>query len=219
MRVIFEEVLYTCFKVLTWACFHTYFRLRTFGLERAPGRGPLLVASNHVSSLDPLIIGVGLRQRVYFLARETLLRGFGGWVLQIGGARPIRRDSPDRSAIGLALQLLADGNTVVMFPEGTRSRGGQVQQIRSGIGLIAARAQCPVMPVYIAGAGELLPRGKRFPRPGALVFFAGEPIAPDSVPRSEDARDYYDSIARRVHAALCELEKLTNQHREVPRAT
>lgn len=201
-----REIVYQGLKVLAWISFHSYFRLRTFGFEEAPRRGPLLVASNHVSALDPIIIGLALRQRVYFLARETLLRGFWGWLMQLLGARPIRRDSADRSAIGLALELLGRGDTVVMFPEGTRSRTGEVQEIRHGIGMIAARANCPVLPVYIAGARELMPRGRILPKPGRLAFFAGRLLSPDSIPRSENARDDYAEIAARVHTALSELE-------------
>jgi 1-acyl-sn-glycerol-3-phosphate acyltransferase len=214
-----QEMLYTGAKVLTWTFFHTYFRLRTSGIEKVPRQGPLLVASNHVSGLDPLIVGVGLRQRVYFLARETLLVGFWGWLMQLGGARPIRRNSADRTAIGLALELLNGGHTVVMFPEGTRSRDGHVQPIRSGIGLIAAKANCPVLPVYIAGARQLLPRGKHFPQPGPIGLFAGEIIPPDSVPRNEDARDHYDRIAEQIHASLLRLEGIAEKNGSQPRPT
>jgi 1-acyl-sn-glycerol-3-phosphate acyltransferase len=206
MSHVVSDIVYTGVKILAWSSFHSYFRLRTFGVEEAPRRGPLLVASNHVSGLDPIIIGVGLRQRVYFLARETLLRGFWGWLMQVAGARPIRRDSADRTAIGLALELLGRGDTVVMFPEGTRSRTGEVQEVRHGIGMIAARANCPVLPVYIAGARELLPQGRNLPKPGRLALFAGTVLSPDSIPRSENARDHYAEIAGRVHAALAELE-------------
>jgi len=216
MRPAFDEVLYVGAKALAWAAFQSLFRLRTRGVDGAPRRGPLLVASNHVSGLDPIIIGLGLRQRVFFLARETLLRGFWGYLMKAMGARPIRRDSADRAAIGLALEMLAEGKTVVMFPEGTRSADGTLQGIRSGVGLMAARAGCPVLPVYIRGAGELLPRGKRFPRPGKIAFLVGEAIVPDTVPRNDDVRSHYDAIAKRVHEALSGLEASSGKRTSTP---
>lgn len=207
MAAVAGDALYTAAKVLAWAAFHTFFRLRTYGVDQAPRKGPLLVASNHVSSLDPVIVGTGLRRRVYFMARETLLSGFWGWVMQVAGARPIRRDSADRSAIGQALELLERGCSVVMFPEGTRSVNGRVREIRAGIGMIAAKAGCPILPVYIAGAGELLPRGKSLPRPGRIDFLAGPLITPEAVPRSSEAREQYDRIAQQVWDRLRELEQ------------
>jgi len=194
-------------KVLAWAVFHSWFRLQTHGVGKAPRNGPLIVASNHVSGLDPIIIGLALRQRVFFLARETLLRGFGGWIMRIAGARPIRRDSADRNAIGLALEYLSAGRTVVMFPEGTRSRNGKVQPVRPGVGMIAARSGCPVLPVYIGGAERILPRGKHFPRPGSLRFLAGPLIRPASIPAGDSPRERYDEIAEKVHRALLQLER------------
>jgi 1-acyl-sn-glycerol-3-phosphate acyltransferase len=186
MSISITSPIYLAAKVLAWTAFHTWFRLRTVGVETAPCRGPLLVASNHTSGLDPIIIGLALRQRVYFLARQTLLRGFGGWIMRLGGAHPIRRDSADRAAIGLALDFLAKGKTVVMFPEGTRSRDGKVQPVRPGIGMIACRADCPILPVYIAGAAGILPRGKHFPRPGPLSFYTGPVLRPGAVRRSRE---------------------------------
>jgi 1-acyl-sn-glycerol-3-phosphate acyltransferase len=209
MRLTLSGPLYLMAKVLAWALFHSWFRLQTHGVEKAPRKGPLIVASNHVSGLDPIIIGAALRQRVFFLARETLLRGFGGWIMRVWGARPIRRDSADRNAIGVALGFLSAGRTVVMFPEGTRSRDGKVQPVRPGVGMIAVRADCPILPVYIRGAERILPRGKLFPRPGSLRFLAGPLIRPASIPEGDSPRERYDEIAKRVHQALLDLERKT----------
>jgi 1-acyl-sn-glycerol-3-phosphate acyltransferase len=207
MKSGLSGLLYLMAKVLAWALFHTWFRLRTRGVERAPRRGPLIVASNHISGLDPIIIGAALRPRVFFLARETLLKGFGGWIMRLWGARPIRRDSADRNAIGVALEYLAEGRAVVMFPEGTRSRDGRVQPVRPGVGMIAARSDCPILPVYIRGAERILPRGKLFPRPGSLLFVAGPLIMPASIPEGDSPRERYGEIAGRVHEALLDLER------------
>jgi 1-acyl-sn-glycerol-3-phosphate acyltransferase len=207
MKLDVTGPLYLMAKVLAWAAFHSWFRLRTRGVEKAPRKGPLIVASNHVSGLDPIIIGLSLRQRIYFLARETLLRGFPGWIMQVAGARPIRRDAADRNAIRTALGFLSDGKTIAMFPEGTRSRDGRVQPVRSGIGMISCRADCPILPVYIGGADRILPRGRYFPRPGPVVFLTGPLIRPASLPEGDSARERYDEIARRVHESLLDLER------------
>ena len=90
---LLKDCTYSFSKVLVWIAFHSYFRLHVFGSERVPPKGPLLVASNHVSSLDPMVIGVALRRQIFLLARDSLLGGFAGWMLQVHGARPIRRGS------------------------------------------------------------------------------------------------------------------------------
>ena len=202
---LLKSCTYTITKALLWLAFHSYLRLHVFGSERVPCTGPLLVASNHVSSLDPMVVGVALRRQVFLLARDSLLEGFPGWILQIHGARPIRRGKADRAAIRLGIDLLGQGRTLVLFPEGTRSWDGRLQPIRAGIGLIASRAQSPVLPVFIGGVADIMPRTKRWPRPGSIHVLIGDPLPPPE--QNSDGSEGHRMLVRDLENSLRGLQE------------
>ena len=153
-----------------------FWRVRTFGFEHVPRKGPVLIAASHESFLDPLVIGSLLPRYLRFLARSTLFGrdgriGLHGRVLVGLGATPINRDGGGaRDTLRKARALLDAGEAVLIFPEGTRSKDGELQRFRRGVGIIARETGCPVLPVSIRGSSGLWPRGKRLP----IVF--GGPV-------------------------------------------
>ena len=134
---------------LGWSCFRvmyaTYFRWRVLHPERVPLEGAVLLASNHASFLDPPLVGCGLKRQCTFLARDSLFRfRFTRWLLTHWQAVPIDRDGGGPAGIRRILGALSLGRAVILFPEGTRTRDGQLQRVRSGVGLIVA-AVSPVL--------------------------------------------------------------------------
>lgn len=146
------------------------------GEENVPKTGQVLMVSNHVSYLDPVSIGDASPRRVVFMAKAQL---FGikplGFLLRGVDSFPVRRGESDRAAFKNTLAMLGEGRVVCIFPEGTRSPDGTLQEAEAGAGVFAIRTGCPVVPVYVDGSNEMLDRkGKLHRRPITVSF--GEPF-------------------------------------------
>lgn len=132
--------------------FHIKFKMTVLGRENIPKeKGGYIIASNHVSNYDPPMVGVVFGGKYTFMAKEELFRvnPVFTWLIKKLGAFPVKRGSKDSSAIDNALESLNDGRIFVIFPEGTRSKDGELGKPKSGVSLIAARAHVPVVPVFV----------------------------------------------------------------------
>ncbi|MCS7166980.1 MAG: lysophospholipid acyltransferase family protein [Gemmatales bacterium] len=140
------------------------FSVRTWGYDLVPSQGGLLVIANHQSFLDPILVGMGVRRRMLYLARKTLFHNpFFSRLIQSYGAIPIDQEKPTTEGIRTAVELLRQGEGVVIFPEGERTPHGQMLELKPGVTLLVRRGQVPVLPVGIAGAFEVWPRHQRLP--------------------------------------------------------
>lgn len=131
--------------------FHIKFKITVIGKENIPvEKGGRIIASNHVSNNDPPFIGIVVKGKFTFMAKEELFRNrFFGWLIKKLGAFPVKRGAKDFAAIDKAIESLNDGRTFIIFPEGTRSKTGELGRPKSGVSIIAVRAKAPVVPVFI----------------------------------------------------------------------
>lgn len=184
--------------------FRLYHRGRVVHAERLPVEGGVILAGNHVSFLDPPLFGAACRREAFFMARDTLFRNrVANWVLRSWNCVPIKREGGDIAAMRAALRMLDEGKAVLMFPEGTRSRDGQLQEGRAGIGMIAAKANTTIVPLRIFGADKAMPRGTSLPRPARLTIVFGEPFryplpANFDQLRGDDLKRLYLEISREI---------------------
>lgn len=131
-------------------------RWRVKGKENIPRHGPVLIIANHLNLADPPLLAVSLGRKAVFMAKKELFRNpFSGYFIRGFGAFPVHRGQLDRKALRQAEQLLADGMALITFPEGTRSKSGQLQPAFSGSALIALRSGAPVLPVGISGTEKI----------------------------------------------------------------
>jgi 1-acyl-sn-glycerol-3-phosphate acyltransferase len=182
------------------------FRLRTYGRENLIEDGPAILASNHASYLDPPLVGVSCRKDVYFLARKSLFeRPVIGPLLAQLNTVPVDRDRGDVGAIRAMIKLLKSGNRVLVFPEGTRSKDGNLQPARAGVGLLIAKSLAPVVPIRVFGSFAALPRagGIRFV---PITVVIGKPLFFTKQDLGDDERAAYQVISDRVMAAIAALE-------------
>ncbi len=168
----------------------------TEGGERVPAKGPVLLAPNHISGWDPLLVGLGCPRETHFLAKEELFENpLLAWLIRAYNAIPVRRGASDRRALRRAVSVLRGGGAMLMFPEGTRSRDGRLREGRPGAAWVAATAGAMVVPVWVTGARDL--KGAFLRRRRLLVRF-GAPIAP---PEDGD----YRALSEAIMSAIREL--------------
>jgi cytidylate kinase len=150
-------------------------RFRVEGnLAALPKSGPMIMAANHASSADPVLIGAFLNQVLgrplnWLGKREIVEFPLTGWAFRIAGIHPVDREAADLEAFRTAMRILEAGQTLAVFPEGTRSKDGALQQVREGVGMLALRSGAPVLPVAVVDSDILWPRGQLLPHYGKRV--------------------------------------------------
>src|SRR6202790_2611102 len=170
-----NPLVYWTLRALLIPFFLVYFRMQRIGREHLPRSGPLLLASNHRSFLDPFVIGTLVRRPVYYMAkRELFEKRLQAWLLNGLGAFPVDRGAGDSDAIDTARAILARGDCVVVFPEGTRVRPGPLGEPRRGVGRLALQTGAPVAPVAVLGTEDVR-RGWRI-RPRKVRIRVGRPL-------------------------------------------
>lgn len=170
-------MVYSLSKLLLRLILLLGFGFRVDGRGHEPPAGPVIVVSNHLSDLDPLVVGTALRRRVTFMAKHELFQVPGvRWWIRACGAFPVRRGVPDRQALRTALGILQRGGVLVMFPEGTRGRDRTLRPPEPGAALLARRTGAALLPVAVLGTDVVLPRDAHRLRLGRITVRIGPPL-------------------------------------------
>jgi 1-acyl-sn-glycerol-3-phosphate acyltransferase len=193
--------VYYCGWIFFRTVYKVYFRAKWFNAERVPTSGPVILACNHASLIDPPLVGTGLPRGISYLARESLFRFPGiGWLLRNWDAVPVDRDGGGGKGLKAILDRLLAGAGIVLFPEGTRTLDGRLQPARSGIGLTVIKSTAPVVPVRVFGTFEAYGKDARFPRPHQIAVKYGRPM---------------DFTGLRTEAKMCSKPRLKQIYQEV----
>lgn len=178
------------------------FGLAVTGEEHIPAGGPAVLAVNHGSQIDPIVVATAVPRRCTFLAAaELLTTPVLGALIDPFGLVPIERGRFDRRAIQECLVRLERGEALVVFPEGKISTDGNPQAPHDGLAFIAARARVPIIPIGIAGTYEVWPLGTRLPHRGRITVRIGEAIVPPEMPTRRDQ----SALTTRVMDAIIRL--------------
>jgi len=200
-------MLYKILKPIAGALVRWRLGLQVRGAEHVPGSGPVLVVSNHQSVLDPPIIGSATSRTLHFMAKVELfgIPGFG-WLIRNLNAHPVRREGSDPKALRTAARLLEEGEALLAFPEGTRSRDGSFGEGKPGIGMLAVLTEVPVVPAYVTGTLHALPRGAWWPRHSKVRVSFGPALhfRPDPGP---GRKERYREAAQEMMRAIAQLRE------------
>ncbi len=177
-----QPIVYWLVRAVLQPYFHIYFRLSRIGREHVPAQGPVIIAANHRSFLDPWVIATVARRPLYYVAkRELFEKRWQGWLLNALGAYPVDRGNGDEAMRDTTKAILARGDAVLIFPEGTRTRPGALGRPKRGVGRLALETGAPVVPLAIHGT-EAVRRGWRI-RPHKVRVRVGRPL---TFPRVEE---------------------------------
>jgi 1-acyl-sn-glycerol-3-phosphate acyltransferase len=202
---------------ISWCVFRlayaTYFRWRVYNPERVPLKGPVVLAANHASILDPPLIGSALKRALNYLARDTLFSvPVLGWLLRLWDVVPVDRDGGGAAGLRAIFDRLRGGGAILLFPEGTRTPDGRLQTARAGLGLVVIKSSAPVVPVRVFGTFEAYGRQARLPRPRRVRVKFGAPLdfeklrAEAKTAPKQRLRDIYQQVADEIMAAIAGLE-------------
>jgi 1-acyl-sn-glycerol-3-phosphate acyltransferase len=177
-----------------------YWRIRLEGTQHIPVDGPLIIAPNHVTYADPVLVWLPIRLRVHFMAWDALFDvPVLSWLIRRLRAFPVQLEAADPRSTREAVRLLQAGQSVMIFPEAARSLDGRLQRFRPGAFRLASSLQVPVLPVTILGGHASWPPGRVLPRPGQLSIVYHPVISP---PKEPDARAAARVLARQVREAI-----------------
>ena len=178
------------------------------GQENIPASGRVIIASNHRSNVDPVLVGLMVPRPVHFMAKEELFANPAlRWLVTSLNAFPVRRTGVDKEALRRALRVLEGDGALLMFPEGTRSPDDRFLPPKPGIGLIAARSAAPIVPAYIHNSWRILPKGAIMIRPHKLFVCFGKPLGPEEYSEGPSGPELFERIATRVMQRISELRE------------
>jgi 1-acyl-sn-glycerol-3-phosphate acyltransferase len=179
--------------------------LKVYESHHLPETGGVLIAPNHQSFLDPVLVAVKLRRAVAFMAKSGLFKPWGfRWIIRQLHAFPVRQGKGDVAAMKQSIAVLQAGRALVVFPEGGRTPDGKIQPLAAGAGLLIKRAKVPVVPVAIDGAFKAWPIHRLLPRAGKVRVLYGAPM----ILHEMDGRAAIEALEaelRRLHARLLEM--------------
>lgn len=181
--LIFHRILRFTLRVL----FKILYRVENIDIDKVPKKGRLIICSNHISYLDPVIIGAFMPRCLYFMAKKELYSNkFLSSLVTFLNAFPVKRQALDRKAFRTSLEILKNENALGLFPEGTRSTDGILREGKKGIGFISVYTKTSILPVALSGANKIIQR------PYKRLFFPKIKIIAGNLINIEDILKKYD---------------------------
>lgn len=186
-----------------WTAARAMFRIRFHGVEHVPASGPVVLAPNHVSFMDPVLVTLPIHRLLHYMTLEPFFRvpGLGG-LIRWCRAFPVREAEIDREAVRTAIRLLRAGEPVVIFPEGGRSPDGRLLPFRPGAFRLALQTESPVVPVTLAGVFAAWPAHRRLPRPARITITYHPPVTVNDLPPGADRKARPELLAALVRQRI-----------------
>ena len=210
--------LYWSLRILIRMIGRLYLRTRIVGAHRLEADGAFIIAPVHRSNLDGPLVNSRCPRTVRSLAKIEMFKGsVGTWISAMIGSFPVHRGAGDRRTLQAAVNLLSRGETLLVFPEGTRQSGHEVGEIFGGTAFLAARAGVPILPVGIAGTEEAMPPKSKFLRPVKVSIVIGEPLLPPDTDNgrltSSERHEFSVRLKVAMQAAMDQAVELASARR------
>ena len=197
-------------RSLAIVLFKVLFRLQVSGLENIPLKGGFILASNHISYLDPPALGAVCPRKLRFLAKEELFTGVLGRLIANLNTFPIKGQPGDLMSLRRAIKELEAGRALAIFPEGRRTADGRLGEPMPGVGLLAAKAGVCIVPAFVEGSNRALPIGSKFIRLEKIKVYFGKAFWPQELSPGLNSQDFYQGIAARTMEEIGRLKPQAN---------
>lgn len=192
-------MFYTVLRVIIRGILLIWRRWQIIGLEHLPAKGGVVVVSNHISNLDPVVVGCALTRRIHFMAKVELFKiPVLSFIINLLGAFPVKREKSDRNAIRKALELLQSGSMVGVFPEGTRSKTGELQKAHIGAAMLAVKADVPILPIALKGTKGWFRK---------ITVVIGEPVYLPELWRGRPGKEELEALSEQVMGKISNMMK------------
>jgi 1-acyl-sn-glycerol-3-phosphate acyltransferase len=203
------SILFRFIQLLLMFLFNLLYRVERIDLDKIPRKGKLILCSNHISYMDPVIIGAYIPRYIYFMAKKELYNNrFLSSLVSFLNAFPVKRRTLDRRTISTSFDILKCGNILGLFPEGTRSTDGILRKGKKGMGFIAAYSKTPIIPIAISGANKIVQKPHKrifFPK---IKLIAGKLIDVKSILKKYGKKE---AIIIIVEKTMQEIERIYNK--------
>ena len=194
-------MLYSFFRLAAFLTLKTVFGLQVFDKKNIPKKGGFILASNHTSYLDPIVLGAACPRKLNFMAKQELFsHPLFSWYFSQLKAFPVKRNAIDLSALKEAIRRIKNGGGLLLFPEGRRMSDGASAEAHGGVGFLAVKLDVPVIPAFVRGTEAAMPKGTKFIRPGRISVRFGRQIFVEK-------NSSYQDIARLIMTNVRYLEK------------
>jgi 1-acyl-sn-glycerol-3-phosphate acyltransferase len=209
-------MFYRFVRLLLVAISRTYWRLTVEGREHIPATEPFVLAPVHRSNVDTVLVSTITRRRMRFMGKDTMWKiRFFGMIWDALGAFPVHRGTADREALRRCIEVIEQGEPVVIFPEGTRQSGPEVQPLFEGAAYIANRTGVPIVPVGIGGSAKAMPKGSKMIYPAKVHIVIGPPLRPEPVeagkrPPRRATRELTDKLHTEIQKLFDEAQSKIN---------
>ena len=201
----FELILFGVTRAALLAFGRVWLRVSAQGKEHVPAEGAFILAPVHRSNIDFLLVLVTTRRRIRFLAKDTLFVGFWDKLFTALGGIPVARGTADREALKTCVDVVNAGEPLVVFPEGTRQFGPDVQELFDGAAFIQSRTGVPIVPVGIGGSETAMPKGAKFIKPQKVRLVIGAPLPAPEADGPKAKRASIKARTAELHTVIQEL--------------
>ena len=203
-----NKIFYKLTQIFFRIIFIIYNRMSVKWEAPLPKSDRYIVAANHCSNLDPLFVGINFPKQLKYLAKEELFHNFFfSKIIRILGAVPILQEDRNAAAAALKsfLNLLKEGNSVILFPEGSRSPDGKLKPLEGGAALISIKSGVPIIPAFVTGTFEAMPSGAKWVKPKKVSLFFGKAIYP-FVDEEKSSKETREELTQALTKVLCDME-------------
>lgn len=200
-----ELLFYAVVRTILVGFARVWFRLSARGREHVPAEGAFILSPVHRSNIDFLLVLICTKRRVRFLAKDTLFKGVWDKIFTALGGIPVARGTADRESLQTCIRVIEAGEPLVVFPEGTRQIGPQVQELFDGAAFIQSRTGVPIIPVGIGGSETAMPKGSKFIKPHKVTVLVGPALPAPEVDGPKARRASIRARTAELHTVIQDL--------------